>query len=68
MNKEYQSLIQNNTWKLCDLPEGKKPIDSKWVFRTKRDISGVVTKYKARLVAKGTHKRKGLIIWKRFLQ
>ena len=30
---EYQSLIiENNTWELVKLPEGRKAMDCKWVF------------------------------------
>ena len=35
------------------LPEGKNSVDTKWVFRVKRDQDGRVAKYKARLVARG---------------
>ena len=53
MVSELDSLKANNTWDLVDLPEGKKPISCKWVFKTKRDASGKVEKHKARVVAKG---------------
>ena len=35
-----------------DLPEGKKTISLKWVFKTKFDTNGRLQKHKARLVAK----------------
>ena len=34
---EYNSLMENNTWELVKLPEGRKVIGSKWVFRVKYD-------------------------------
>ncbi|XP_039226674.1 uncharacterized protein LOC120320604 [Drosophila yakuba] len=37
MQKEYDALISNNTWTLCDLPPEQKAIGSKWVFRVKKD-------------------------------
>ncbi|GJR20216.1 putative ribonuclease H-like domain-containing protein [Tanacetum coccineum] len=40
-------------WTLVDLPNGKRPIDTKWVFRNKKDERGIVIKNKARLVAQG---------------
>ena len=36
-----------------ELPAGRKPIGSKWVFKKKTNAEGKVEKYKARLVAKG---------------
>jgi hypothetical protein len=43
----------NSTWKLVDAPVNQQPIGLKWVFKTKKDVDGVVAKYKAHLVAKG---------------
>ncbi|CAI7889425.1 unnamed protein product [Closterium sp. NIES-54] len=50
---EYQSLLENGTWDLVVLPEGKKAIQCKWVLRIKTDDKGQVTIYNSRLVAKG---------------
>ena len=52
-DSEYQSLIDNETWKLVKLPAGRKPIGCKWIFKTKHTSDGKVERYKARLVAKG---------------
>ncbi|GKC34921.1 putative ribonuclease H-like domain-containing protein [Tanacetum coccineum] len=38
---------------LVDLPNGKRPIGTKWVFRNKKDEKGIIIKNKARLVAQG---------------
>ena len=35
MEEEMQSLKKNKTWKLAQLPEGKKAIGCKWVFAKK---------------------------------
>lgn len=43
MEQEMQSLDENRTWTLVDLPPGRKPIKSKWVFKIKRDCDGVMT-------------------------
>jgi transposase InsO family protein len=51
--EEIKSLNQNNTWILCDLPEGKNAIDNKWVFKLKKNPGNQESQYKARLVAKG---------------
>ncbi|CAI7811321.1 unnamed protein product [Closterium sp. NIES-53] len=50
---EYQSLLENGTWDLVVLPEGKKAVQCKWVLRIKTDDKGQVTMYKSKLVAKG---------------
>jgi len=36
-----------------DMPEHKKPIGVKWVYRTKLNVDGTINKHKARLVVKG---------------
>ena len=51
--EEMESLIQNQTWALVELPPGKKAVGSKWVFKVKYGNDGKVERYKARLVAKG---------------
>lgn len=51
--EELQALISNNTWILKRLPEGRRLVSSKWVFRVKYTSSGLVDRYKARLVARG---------------
>jgi hypothetical protein len=51
--------INNKTWDLVDLPENRKAIPCKWVFKSKRDVTGEISRYNARLVIKGYHQRKG---------
>eukprot|EP00253_Pinus_taeda_P012956 PITA_12956 len=53
MVDEMASLHKNEAWDLVELPSGRKPIGSKWVFKKKTNVEGKVEKYKARLVAKG---------------
>jgi hypothetical protein len=53
MMEEMDSIEENGTWSLIDLPPGRKSIRVKWVFKVKRDDHGVVSKHKARLVVKG---------------
>lgn len=57
---EYESLLANDTWKLCELPVGRKAIDSKWVYKIKRNAIGEIERYKARLVIKGYSQVKGI--------
>ncbi|CAI7735898.1 unnamed protein product [Closterium sp. NIES-53] len=44
---------ENGTWELVELPEGRKAITSKWLFKIKSDADGKIERYKSRLVAKG---------------
>jgi len=60
MNREINSLKENQTWKLCDLPAESKVIPSKWVYTVKTPADGSIDKYKARLVAKGFNQRQGV--------
>ena len=47
-------------WTLEILPEGRKAIQNKWIFKKKMDADGNVTVYKARLVAKGFSQVQGV--------
>lgn len=60
MKQEYESLKENETWTLVELPKGKSPVECKWVFKSKTDINGNVIRYKARLVAKGFTQIEGI--------
>ncbi|GJX06816.1 retrotransposon protein, putative, ty1-copia subclass [Tanacetum coccineum] len=53
MNAEIQSMMDNMVWVLVDLPPGCKTVRSKWIFKKKTSIDGIVHTYKARLVSKG---------------
>ena len=53
MDEEMVALDDNETWDLVQLPQGKKPISCKWVYKIKHNTDGSVSRYKARLVAKG---------------
>ncbi|GKF15842.1 retrovirus-related pol polyprotein from transposon TNT 1-94 [Tanacetum coccineum] len=43
-----------------DLPNGKRVIGTKWVFRNKKDERGIMIKNKARLVAQGYTQEEGI--------
>nr|GEV27844.1 retrovirus-related Pol polyprotein from transposon TNT 1-94 [Tanacetum cinerariifolium] len=60
MQQEIKALEKNKTWTLEELPEETRPIDSKWVYKTKFKSNGEVERYKARLVAKGCTQREGV--------
>ncbi|GJU17835.1 putative ribonuclease H-like domain-containing protein [Tanacetum coccineum] len=54
------AVVENIVWTLVDLPNGKRPIGTKWVFRNKKDERGIVIKNKARLVAQGYTQEEGI--------
>ena len=59
-DSEFNSLIENDTWELVPLPEGKSIVGNKWIFKVKRDENGCVQRYKARLVAQGYSQTEGV--------
>ena len=60
MESELDSLDKNDVWDLCELPQGREAVGSKWVFKRKYDVDGNVERYKARLVAQGYNQRHGI--------
>ncbi|GKD57561.1 ribonuclease H-like domain-containing protein [Tanacetum coccineum] len=59
MNNEIEALNRNNTWTICDLPKGRKPVESKWLFKNNYKSTGEIERYKVRLVVKGFSQREG---------
>jgi hypothetical protein len=47
MVEEMESLHKNETWDLVKLPNGRKHVGSKWVFKNKMNDTGQVEKFKA---------------------
>ncbi|GJT18061.1 putative ribonuclease H-like domain-containing protein [Tanacetum coccineum] len=50
MQEELLQFKLQEVWTLVDLPNGKRPIGTKWVYRNKKDERGIVIKNKARLM------------------
>ena len=40
MESEMQSLLKNQTWDLVELPQGRKVVDCKWVYKSKPGDQG----------------------------
>ena len=51
MKAEMDSLLENQTWELTELPVEKKALHNKWVYRINNEHDGS-KHYKARLVVK----------------
>ena len=60
MKVEIDSLHNNHVWELVELPVGRKPVGSKWVFKVKTNADGSIERCKARLVAQGYSQKEGL--------
>ncbi|GJX68603.1 putative ribonuclease H-like domain-containing protein [Tanacetum coccineum] len=60
MQEELLQFKLQEVWTLVDLPNGKRPIGTKWVFRNKKDERGIVIKNKERLVAQGYTQEEGI--------
>jgi hypothetical protein len=57
MEEELKAITDNGTWTLTELPQGRKAIGLKWVFKVKKNEHGAVTHHKVRLVVKGYAQR-----------
>lgn len=43
IKNEINSIVENHTWELVDLPLGCKPF-YKWIFKSKMKVDGIVEK------------------------
>lgn len=53
MKEEIDALHKQGTQLLVPNPGDKNIIESKWVYKIKRNLNGTMGRYKARLVAQG---------------
>ncbi|BBG96554.1 hypothetical protein Prudu_005393 [Prunus dulcis] len=53
MREELQALDENCTWSIVKLPQGKRAVGCKWVYKTKFKSDGSLERHKAGFVAKG---------------
>ncbi|KAJ9561989.1 hypothetical protein OSB04_007149 [Centaurea solstitialis] len=60
MQEEINQFLRLKVWRLVPRPEGKSIIDTKWIFKNKKDEDNVVVRNKARLVAKGYKQQEGI--------
>jgi hypothetical protein len=60
MQQEMDSIENNHTWELVDLPTSHCPITLKWVFKLKKNETGDVVKHKAKLIAHGFVQQEGI--------
>ena len=60
MQEEMEALHKNKTWELVPLPQGRKAIGNKWIFKIKRNSDDQVERFHARLVVKGYAQKEGI--------
>lgn len=60
MDDELRALEEQQTQALMPIPDSKKSIDCKWVFRIKFHVDGSIERHKARIVAKGFTQVEGI--------
>ncbi|GJY05316.1 putative ribonuclease H-like domain-containing protein [Tanacetum coccineum] len=60
IQEELLQFKLQEVWTLVDLPNSKRPIGTKWVYRNKKDERGIVIKNKSRLVAQGYTQEEGI--------
>lgn len=57
---EFQSLVENHTWELVEIPPERNVLQARWVFKYKRGLYGQVLRHKARWVVKGYEQQYGV--------
>ncbi|KAJ9536473.1 hypothetical protein OSB04_un000354 [Centaurea solstitialis] len=60
MQEELNQFEALKVWRLVKLPDSKSVIDTKWLFKNKRDANNIIVRNKARLVAKGYRQQEGI--------
>lgn len=60
MNEELKAIERNGTWELPSLPDNKKAIGLKRIFKSKFNSDGSLLKKKAHLIAKEFSQRDGI--------
>jgi hypothetical protein len=50
MQHEYNSLLDNITWELVDLPADRVVVNSMWIYKIKSDMEDAVSRFKVCLL------------------
>ena len=60
MKYEMGSMYENKVWTLIDLPDDRRAIENKWIFKKKTDVMVMLLSTKLDLSRKVFDKFKGL--------
>ncbi|GJT05881.1 putative ribonuclease H-like domain-containing protein [Tanacetum coccineum] len=60
IQEELLQFKLQEVWTLVDLPNGKRAIGNKWVFKNKKDERGIMIRNRERLVAQGYTQEEGI--------
>ena len=60
MTNEIKSIKSQGTWELKPMPDGKKLVGSRWIFKVKKNADGGIERRKARFCAKGFTQKAGV--------
>ncbi|KAJ9544361.1 hypothetical protein OSB04_024068 [Centaurea solstitialis] len=60
MQEKLNQFFALKVWRLVKKPDDKTVIDTKWLFKNKRDANNVIVRNKARLVANGYCQQEGI--------
>ncbi|KAJ9544671.1 hypothetical protein OSB04_024378 [Centaurea solstitialis] len=66
MQEELLQFKRNKVYRLVPRSQDKSIIKTKWIFRNKKDESGLIVRNKARLVAKGYSQQEGIDYYANF--
>ena len=58
MAEEYNSIMKNEVWDIVPRPKDKSVVTSKWIYKIKHAVDGIIEKYKARFVARDFSQKK----------
>jgi len=66
IKSELESIKENKVWSVVKRPNDKSTIQTRWIFKIKRNAENKPEKYKARLVAKGYCQEYGIDYYETF--
>lgn len=60
IQRELKAHADNQTWEIVPLPDNRKPVGYKWIFKIKDSLNDNAARYKARLCAQGFSQQVGI--------